>query len=180
MLNSDFSFQLFGFVVSIAGGVILGACYDVLRIWRVFLHTPRRAMFFQDFFYMVFAAFFTFLLALAVSSGEIRLYILAGEIIGWFVYYYTVGQVTAWLFRLISNFLYRFLFYPLSRVFGKFSGHISKKLQVFSKYVKKFTAKLKKCLKHHSNVVYNYRNGSKSVKRRKDALMYESHKKTKA
>lgn len=180
MLNSDFSFQLFGFAVSIAGGVILGACYDVLRIWRDFLHTQRRALFFQDFFYMAFAALFTFLLALAVSSGEIRVYTLAGEIIGWFVYYYTVGQITAWLFRLISNFLYRFLFYPLSRVFHKFLNHISKKMQIFSKYVKKINAKLKKCLKHHSNVVYNYHNGSRSAKRRKGALLYESHKKTKA
>lgn len=179
MLNSDFYFQAFGLAVSIAGGVILGACYDILRIWRIFFHTQKRAAFFQDFFYMAFAALFTFLLSLSLG-GEVRLYILIGESAGFFSYYYTVGQITAWLFKVISRFLYKYLFYPLKNalnwVFGICIGGLRKFLRIISR---KIIFKGKKCLKNNAMVVYNYMHRC-TKKKRKGALLYARNKKAKS
>lgn len=152
------SFQLFGFAVSIAAGFLLGALYDVLRIWRDFLHSQRRAVFFQDFFYMVLCAFFTFLLALALSDGAVRFYLLAGEAVGWFVYYFTVGQVTSRLFRLLSGLLYRYVFDPLGRLLKRGARWLRKKAKIFTKSLKKRAADWKKRLKHRGKLVYNRHN----------------------
>ncbi len=72
------SSQTFGFLVFFAAGVVLGAVYDVLRIWRAMFRSERRSVFFQDLIYMILAAYFTFLVNLAVNYGELRLYLFAG------------------------------------------------------------------------------------------------------
>lgn len=178
MLHSDFSFQAFGFAVSIAGGLILGACYDILRIWRIFFHTQKRAVFFQDFFYMVFAALFTFLLSLSLD-GKVRLYILVGQFVGFFSYYYTVGQITGWLFKKISRFLYRYLFYPVGYVtkwlFNLLIGCLSK----FGRIVnRKIIFKSKKCLKNIVMIVYNYMH--RCTRKKKKGALYARNKKAKS
>lgn len=179
MLHSDFSFQAFGFAVSIAGGVILGACYDILRIWRIFFHTQKHAIFFQDFFYMAFAALFTFLLSLSID-GKVRLYILIGEFAGFFSYYYTAGQITAWLFKKISHFLYKYLFYPIgdivSRIFGVFAAGLRRIARIINR---KLILKSKKCLKNGTVLVYNYIHRYKK-KKKKGALLYARNKKAKS
>ena len=178
MPSSDFSFQAFGFAVSIAGGVILGACYDILRIWRILFHTQKRAVFFQDFFYMAFAALFTFLMALSLS-GKVRLYILLGEFLGFFSYYYTVGQITAWLFKKISHFLYKYLFYPLGNAASRFFSIVARSLCKFARLInRKIFIKSKKCLKNGAIVVYNYIYRCRK-KKRKDAVLYARNKKAK-
>lgn len=156
---SALSFQLFGFACSVAAGFALGAVYDVLRIWRAFLRTQRRAVFFQDFFYMVFCALFSFLLALPLGNGAVRVYLLAGEAAGWFAYYFTVGQVTARLFRLLSGFLYRYVFDPVGRQMRRVASFLGKKGKIFLKTVKKKAAERKKRLKPHGAIVYNRRDG---------------------
>lgn len=135
---------------------MLGAAYDVLRIWRDFLHSPKRAVFFQDFFYMVLCAFFSFLLALPLGEGAVRVYLLAGEAVGWFVYYFTVGQVTARVSRLLSGFLYRHVFNPAGRLLRRAGSSLLRKWKSFLKFLKKKTPKRKKRLKPHRAIVYNH------------------------
>ena len=167
---SVLSFQVFGFVFSIAAGFLLGAVYDVLRIWRVFLHTQRRAVVFQDFFYMIFCAFFSFLPALPLGGGSVRIYLLAGEAAGWLAYYFTVGQVTARLFRWLSGLLYRYAFDPLGRQLRRFSSFVGKKGRIFLKTVKKKASGRKKRLKPHGTIVYNRRNGFLQGRRRRKVV----------
>lgn len=167
---SALSFQLLGFAVSVAAGFLLGALYDVLRIWRDFLHSRRRAVFFQDFFYMVLCAFFTFLLALALSDGAVRFYLLAGEAVGWFVYYFTVGQVTSRLFRLLSGLLYRYVFDPLGRLLKRGARWMRKKAKNFTKSLKKRVADWKKRLKHRGKIVYNHHNRIPRIGRKRKVV----------
>ena len=174
------SFQLFGFAVSVAAGFLLGALYDVLRIWRDFLHSQRRAVFFQDFFYMVLCAFFTFLLALALSDGAVRFYLLAGEAVGWFVYYFTVGQVTSRLFRFLSGLLYRYLFNPLGGLLKRVAQWLCGKAKIFTKSLKKRAADWKKRLKHRGTIVYNRHNrGHRFGRKRKVVRKNERTRKAK-
>lgn len=174
------SFQIFGFAASVAGGFLLGTLYDVLRIWRSLFHSQERAVFFQDFFYMVFCAFFSFLLALPLGSGAVRFYLLVGEAVGWFAYYFTVGQVTSRFFQAVSNFLYRYLFNPLGALLHRFSGWIAKKLCFVINLLKKSAGYWKKCLKQRVHLVYNRRNGLRwSRQKRKVVRRNEGTRKSK-
>lgn len=175
------TYQVFGFAVSIAAGFLLGAVYDLLRIWRDFFHSQKRAVFFQDFFYMTFCAFFSFLLALPLGEGAVRVYLLAGEAVGWFAYYFTVGQVTACLFRAVSAFLYRHFFNPFGNLLRRLSGWFGRKAGFKVKYLKKKAFSRKKCLKHRANIVYNcYNNKLGDRRKRKVVQKNESARKRKA
>jgi spore cortex biosynthesis protein YabQ len=157
-LNLSLSFQLQGFVISIATGVLLGAYYDVFRIFRTVFQSERRAVFFQDLFYMLSAAFVTFLLSLGVNYGEVRFYILAGEIMGWCLYYLTVGMVTIRVFQLVSKILHKLLINPIKKLLTKIFYFISKKSNIIVGNIKIVAANWKKRLKHHNKIVYNHSN----------------------
>lgn len=159
--------QLQGFLVSVLTGVLLGALYDIFRIYRTVFRPEKRAVFFQDLFYMICAAFVTFLLSLGVNYGEVRFYILAGEAIGWCLYYLTIGMVTIQVFRFISRILRRYLIGPVKRVFYRIFHWIFHKLKILCKNVKIAAENKKKRLKQHRQIVYNQSNGKRRNKRSK-------------
>ena len=76
------SSQLLSLGISALVGLALAVVYDVFRVTRILFRTGKIAMYVQDILYGIAAAFITFLLALAVNSGEIRFYIIGGELIG--------------------------------------------------------------------------------------------------
>lgn len=164
-MYTSLSSQMFGFFVFFAAGVLLGAAYDVLRIWRAMFRSEKRSVFFQDLFYMVLAAFFTFLVNLGVNYGELRLYLFAGEILGWFCWHDTIGLVTVSLFRRLFSFLYRWLFDPFGKFLRLIALKTGKKFLRFVDCVRKRLQNWKKCLKHSRTVVYNQRKGKRQKKR---------------
>lgn len=98
------SSQLLSLGISALVGLALAVVYDVFRVTRILFRTGKIAMYVQDILYGIAAAFITFLLALAVNSGEIRFYIIGGELIGMAVYFLTLGRITVriakWIHRI--------------------------------------------------------------------------------
>lgn len=84
-------------------GFLLGLYYDGFRLFRLFARPPRWAVFLQDVFYCLTAAVVTFLFALAVTDGQLRLFLPAGLLVGFFAYRQTIGRVLlrcgAWIRR---------------------------------------------------------------------------------
>ncbi len=72
-------------------GFLLGAYYDVFRILRCILRPGTVRVFWQDVLFFLTAAPLVFLFALAVTDGVMRFYLLAGLVVGFFAYRYTVG-----------------------------------------------------------------------------------------
>ena len=181
-MNLPLSFQLQGFAISIAAGVFLGAYYDIFRIFRSVFQSESRAVFFQDLFYMLSAAFVTFLLVLGVNYGEIRFYILAGEMIGWCIYYLTVGMVTIRVFQFVSKILHKLLINPIKKILIGLSHFISKATKIFVKNIKIVAVNWKKRLKHYNTIVYNHFNSKhkRTAKLRGPVLKYEGYQKKKA
>ena len=89
--------QTTAFLYSCALGAALCAVYDVFRAIRMFFLPGRILVAFLDILYFFLAAVFTFAFFMAVSQGEIRGYLYFGELIGWLLYYETIGS---WLLRL--------------------------------------------------------------------------------
>ena len=59
-----------GVLIACLAGVGLAAVYDGLRIFRLLLSGEKGHVVLQDFFFMVFSAFITFLVCLAASYGR--------------------------------------------------------------------------------------------------------------
>lgn len=151
-----------GVGIACAAGVLLAAAYDVLRIVRLLLSGKKRAVVAQDFFFMILAAFVTYLASLAASFGVVRFYVLACEAIGACVYFLTLGLLTERLarglhcvLRWIARFLWRFFFHPLQRFFCAIGRWIGSKWMLLNKKTKKSKKNPENGLKPHGNMVYN-------------------------
>lgn len=99
--------QTSAFLYSCALGAALCALYDVFRAIRLFFLPGRILTAFLDVLYFFLAAVFTFAFFMAVSQGEVRAYLYFGEMIGWLLYYETVGalllRLQSRIFRLLRR-----------------------------------------------------------------------------
>ncbi len=166
-MYSSLSLQFQGFLISIGVGILLGAFYDVFRIFRIVFQSEKRAVFFQDLFYMLCTAFVTFLVALGVNYGDVRFYILSGEIIGWCLYFLTVGMVTFQVFQFTSRLLRKFIINPIKKIIFKLFHWIFSKIKIIGKNVKNVTLNQKKRLKQHREIVYNHFISKRKARKKK-------------
>ena len=93
--------------------------YDIVKSISTILRFNKRKIFIRDFIYFIFCSFSTFLFLLAVNVGEIRYYIIIGEILGWFLYKITISNlVLIWIktiFKYSNKFL-RFIYRSLLKI----------------------------------------------------------------
>lgn len=162
-------------------GVLLGAYYDVFRIIRYLTAQGKRQTFFWDLFYFFSSGVVTFLYLLAVNQGQMRFYLLAGELIGWCLYHLTLGQATLFLSKLlvkgmqkIFQWFKRHILKPVWRVTQWIWKKFEKVIQKAFKFMKKIAIKSKNSLKRKRRIVYTLnkhspqkgRDKKKNVKRK--------------
>ncbi|MBR5540209.1 MAG: spore cortex biosynthesis protein YabQ [Clostridia bacterium] len=132
--------QLRELFLSCGMGFLLGAYYDVFRILRHVLRPGVVHVFWQDILFFITAALMTFLFALAIADGALRVYLFAGLVAGFFAYRYTVGRavvrLVAAIIALLSR-LGRLLHTAIAVPSGALGG-------VYRKITKKVRKKLKK------------------------------------
>ena len=113
----------------------------------------------------------TFVFLLAVNQGEIRGFIIAGEGLGFLIYYFSFGllavRVSSFLVHAVHRLFYfisvpfRALFRLLKKLFGKIGISVEKTS-------KKIAKKSKFNLKHHKTLLYNLRkNGGANRQQKK-------------
>ncbi len=102
------------FLQSCLLGAVLGFCYDGLRIFRIAIKCHSFVIAIQDILYCVLAAILTFSFVLAYHHGALRVYILAGELLGAVVYFFTISivllKISKFIIWLIKKILYILLF----------------------------------------------------------------------
>ena len=103
------SSQTMAFLLSCLLGAGLAAVYDLFRILRIALPHPAPVIAAQDFVYLLLCAGATFFYLMTTISGQIRLFVLVGEAIGWVLYYFTIGEVVMKSAHVVIGFVYRFL-----------------------------------------------------------------------
>ena len=118
--------QLEIFIYSFLFGAVLGIIYDIFRIIRLFFKSRFWNVFIQDIIYFFFSGVSTFLFILFINSGEIRFYILAGEAIGFIIYYLTLGNIIYSICDKFSGVIKKiytkitvFLFAPINKLISK-------------------------------------------------------------
>lgn len=136
------------FLQSCLLGGIIGVLYDIFRILRLAFKTNKYIILVQDLIFFIIAAIITFVFLLINGDGQIRIFIIIGEILGFTIYFLTLGVVVIKSSKFIINiiksilmFIYKLLIRPFVKIF----------CFIFSKFrfiFEKITIKSKKILKN--------------------------------
>ena len=154
--------QLIIFLASIGLGFILGILYDLLRTVRLTISKSNVSIIIFDIIYFLLFGFFSFLFILAMNKGEVRLYIPAGEIIGWLFYYFSFGlaaiRITDIIVRVIRSFfslVFKIITAPFKLTAKVFSVIFRRLIILFKKIGNFFRKIVKKLLPKARVCVYN-------------------------
>ncbi|MCL2057413.1 MAG: spore cortex biosynthesis protein YabQ [Oscillospiraceae bacterium] len=154
--------QTLAFLGAIAVGAALGLVYDVFRITRIAFPIPKAVIFFQDVLYFLICAAVTFLYLMSAIHGKIRIFLLAGELIGWVLYHFTIGQLVMRISAAIIEgirrtlaFLFRYIAMPIWRLIYRIVYLILIPPRFLVKIAKKNAVKVKFYLKVRRLMMYN-------------------------
>lgn len=131
--------QAYLFVMFILNGVLIGILFDVFRILRKSFKTSDFITYIEDITFWVLAGSLTLYFIFYFNSGEIRLYILIGIVLGISIYILTISKyiikfsvtvitfskniiskifdIISYPVKLILNMLRKILFRPISFIF---------------------------------------------------------------
>lgn len=150
------------FLLSLLLGAALGVLFDFFRILRLALPSPRWLVSAEDLLYFVLAAWCSLRFMLFVNQGEVRSFILVGEILGWVLYFFTMGQIVIKAADGVLRFLSRWLLRPIARLLGKIFSIFRSILRFLEKIRKKLCRNRKFSLKRHAILLYNLRKTKKA------------------
>jgi len=112
--------QVLTFLYACGLGFLLGVYYELFRTMRLFTPPTVLTCIIQDVFFCLSAAMISFFFVLGLTDGVFYPYVLFGELLGFAVFYGTVGNVLhaffATLCRMIRNahtYVKRKFLYPI-------------------------------------------------------------------
>jgi len=91
-------------------GFFLAACYEIIRIIRLFKKQSDLAVSITDFLFLSFAGLVAFAYSMELGNGRFRWFYIAGMLFGAAVYFLTIGRLVS----LASNLIVRFVKHMLS------------------------------------------------------------------
>ncbi len=162
MYNVDQSEQTLIFLASLGVGFLLGVLYDFLRALRLSFTRGKIPVVIFDLFYFFAVAFLSYIFILAANKGEVRSYIIIGELLGAVFYYFSLGiavvKLTDRFVSLLKRFyslVFKIISFPfrlIKRLFGRAFG----KIKTFFKKSEKKSQKIQKKVLPKARVyVYN-------------------------
>ncbi len=150
------------FLLSIVVGVGLSLLYDLLRVLRLQTRHRPIVVSLEDLLYFLVCAAVTFGFALKDNSGQIRGYILIGELLGWGCWHLTAGElavkIASGIFALLRRVVLAvarvalFPFYCLWKLVLKILRLLSRPMKLF---LKKVMQTQKYNLKRKQMMLYN-------------------------
>lgn len=162
MYNVYQSEQMLIFLASLGVGFLLGVLYDFLRTLRLAFTKGKWAVVIFDLIYFFAVAFLSYMFILAANKGEVRSYIIIGELLGAVFYYFSLGFALMKLtdkFVLILKRFYSFVFkiisFPFRLIKRAFLKLYAKLKVLFQKSEKKSKKIQKKVLPKWRVYVYN-------------------------
>lgn len=120
------------FLYATALGAMLCAVYDVFRIIRIAFGGKITAVFVEDILFSIIALVLTFIFVVAFNNGELRFFVLIGELLGFVAYYFTLGRLTMSVSKMIISLikkLFNLLVMPFVKLFGFLKEKMRPKLQ---------------------------------------------------
>ncbi len=154
--------QTKNFLLSLGFGFISGFFYDVFRIIRLCTSSKKAVIIIFDIMYCVLFCFAFFVFLLTVNEGQFRFYLLLGGLLGFFVYYFSLGAIIFSFSKFLTEFIkktvkriFAVLLFPFQWIFSRMKNCIDKKLEKSRKRTKKLKNKSKTLLKLYKHLLYN-------------------------
>ncbi len=111
MWEIDLADQITSFLLSILLGIILSVVFYTLESFRVAKRLGKVGVFVSDIFFFTVAGFVTFCFLIVRSNGEIRGYILLGELVGFWMFRLILSRfyikILSFVISIIDSFLFR-------------------------------------------------------------------------
>ena len=92
-MELSFARQSTAFLYSIPLGAVLGIIYGALALLRHGFKMKKGAVVALDILYMLCCSFCVFFFSLGFLDGYIRIYVIFGCLIGFFIYRLTIGRI---------------------------------------------------------------------------------------
>ena len=146
--------QTKGFLFSLGFGFMMGMVYDMFRLVRVSISKGKKIQIIFDIIYFILLAFVTFIFFITINEGEIRIYLLLGEAIGFAVYSLSLGTIVFAFGEKWIAYIRRFLVL-LIKPFKKMFLKIRQKISNTAQRRKKPENKSKMHLKLNMHLLYN-------------------------
>lgn len=135
-------------------GIILGGCYDILRILRAFFRFGKKLFIASDFIYCLWAGFLMFSFLLNENFGIPRLYIFFGAAVGFCLWYFTLGKITVKAAKALKK-VFSVILRPFFKLFRKILKFIKNRIIKTKIISAKAFNKQKSLLKNKAGMVYN-------------------------
>lgn len=117
MLDNFFSlsYECLLFLYSVILGAGLGIIFDVFRAIRAVI--PHNSFFvaFEDILFILVWTFSLVIFSVELSGGNIRFFCFMGTLLGFTIYFFSIGKLVITFIRSVSSFIRRIL----NAVFGR-------------------------------------------------------------
>lgn len=98
-MDISISEQLISFASSLVLGAVLGVVYELFRTVRSLFGGGTVSVFIQDILFWIISSFIVYLFLLVFTEGTVRIFVIIGMFMGFYVYLKTLGRFIAFFFR---------------------------------------------------------------------------------
>ena len=154
------------FLYAIVFGVMLGILYTSFYILRKTFSSNKIQDFVYDLSYFIVCGFLTFIFIFTFNFGEVRIYILFGELLGFSIYYLTIGNITARIINKVIDIIKntnlkikRKFILPLYKIFVKYTSKFNSNAYMKAKKLNslKINLKNKLMLVYNLNIAFKFK-----------------------
>ena len=153
------------FLYSCLFGVLLSCYFDLFRVIRLICGNRKTVTLVCDLLFFFSGTVFVYLFFVRFCSGQIRVYVLIGELLGFLICHFSVGALFMRFAVFIVRRILRFLPKPFLAIYRFFRKKFQKHHQKAEEKRKNRKKNMENSLQPHRNVVYNllkiYRKQSK-------------------
>lgn len=155
--------QFLTFVYSLILGGLLCFSYDFIRAIRKSGFNYFIAVFFTDIIFWIISAFVTFIFLISRTNGEIRGYVIFGELVGFILFRITISKFIFYFFTVIFKLIIKChskIVIIFDAIYKKTADIFSKIWALMVKFLKSALKSIKKLLKIRHKVLYTNKNNA--------------------
>ncbi len=150
------------FLLALLLGAGLSLLYDGFRFLRLILPEQSWRIALEDIVYCLLCGFLTLHFALEWEQGRLRSYLLLGEVLGWLICHFTIGQLLysaakgiIAFFRRIFAWIWNYILRPVVKLLQGILSIFAGIWKFVEKKYKKLSLQLKFFLKRRGLLLYN-------------------------
>lgn len=99
--------DIFSMLQALLTGAVMGVYYDIFRFVRRIFKFSAFSVAVQDIFFWVTSAVPVFFICIKLNGGYLRIYFIIFTLVGWFIYFKTIGKLIFIVFDRIINIIRR-------------------------------------------------------------------------